>query len=206
MTVCAYPHLHLGIRMSNITQVCDGGTELNIMKIFIFLIGTLYFLFPTGKPIAPVGAPKTDTIPVLDTIPSIKNGGDSLVFYKDSIPGGVEQDLLGDSLIPQGKLIKGVASYYSSKFEGRKTATGTVFRNASMTGASNHFKLNTLVLVTNLRNNKSVIVLITDRMHNKMKKKGRVIDLTRNAAKQLDFIQKGLTKVSVQPIVPINKN
>lgn len=175
------------------------------MKILLYLIGTLYFLLPVGKPLATVGANKNDTIPSQDTIPSIKHTVDTVIFYKDTIPG-TNTDLLGDSLIPQGKLIKGVASYYSSKFEGRKTANGTVFRHAGMTGASNHFKLNTLVLVTNLRNNKSVIVLITDRMHNKMKKKGRVIDLTRNAAKQLDFIQKGLVKVSVQPIVPLTKN
>lgn len=175
------------------------------MKIVLYLIGTLYFLLPVGKPLALTGGPKTDTIPVQDTIPSLKQGGDTVVFYKDTIPGA-SRDLLGDSLIPQGKLVKGTASYYSSKFEGRKTANGTVFKNAGMTGASNHFKLNTLVLVTNLRNNKSVIVLITDRMHNRMKKKGRVIDLTRNAAKQLDFIQRGLVKVSVQPIVPLTKN
>jgi len=175
------------------------------MKILLYLIGTLYFLLPVGKPLATFGENKNDTIPVQDTIPSIKQLVDTVVFYKDTIPGA-NIDLLGDSLIPQGKLIKGVASYYSSKFEGRKTANGTVFKNAGMTGASNHFKLNTLVLVTNLRNNKSVIVLITDRMHNRMKKKGRVIDLTRNAAKQLDFIQRGLVKVSVQPIVPLTKN
>lgn len=176
------------------------------MKILIYIIGALYFLLPSGKPLASVGASQTDTIPIQDTIPSLKTGVDSLASYKDSIPGGIGEDLLGDSLVPQGKLIKGIASYYSSKFEGRKTATGTIFRNAGMTGASNHFKLNTLVLVTNLRNNKSVIVLITDRMHPRMKKKGRVIDLTRNAAKQLDFIQRGLVKVSVQPIVPLAKN
>ena len=174
------------------------------MKILIYIIGALYFLLPSGKPMASVGASQTDTIPVQDTIPTLKTGLDSLELYKDSIPDSI--DLLGDSLVPQGKLIKGVASYYSSKFEGRKTAMGTIFRNAGMTGASNHFKLNTLVMVTNLRNNKSVIVLITDRMHARMKKKGRVIDLTRNAAKQLDFIQRGLVKVSVQPIVPLAKN
>jgi hypothetical protein len=184
----------------------EDGTAINIMKLLLYIIGALYFLIPSGKPMASVGASHADTIPVQDTIPSLKTGGDSLVFYKDSIRVGIGEDLLGDSLMPQGKLIKGVASYYSSKFEGRKTATGTIFRNAGMTGASNHFKLNTLVMVTNLRNNKSVIVLITDRMHPRMKKKGRVIDLTRNAAKQLDFIQRGLVKVSVQPIVPIAKN
>ena len=90
------------------------------MKILIYIIGALYFLLPSGKPMASVGASQTDTIPVQDTIPTLKTGLDSLELYKDSIPDSI--DLLGDSLVPQGKLIKGVASYYSSKFEGRKTA------------------------------------------------------------------------------------
>ncbi len=175
------------------------------MKIIIYLIGVLYFLLPVGKPLAPAGALLTDTIPVIDTLREKKmEGSDTSHSLIDTIPT-TGNDLFGDSLLPKGKPIKGVASYYSAKFEGRKTANGSVFKNAGMTGASNHFKLNTLVKVTNLRNNKSVIVLITDRMHNRMKKKGRVIDLTRNAAKQLDFIKRGLVKVSVQPVIPVSE-
>ena len=69
-----------------------------------------------------------------------------------------------------------------------------------MTGASNNFKLNTWVRVTNLRNDKSVIVRINDRMHKKMAKKGRVVDLTRSAAKKLGFLSRGLTKVVVEAV------
>lgn len=175
------------------------------MKTILYIISVMYFLLPVGKPLAPTGTLLTDTIPVIDTIPEKKaEGSDTGYLAKDTIPA-TDNDILGDSLLPHGKPIKGVASYYSSKFEGRKTANGTIFRNAGMTAASNHFKLNTLVKVTNLRNNKSVIVLITDRMHNRMKKKGRVVDLTRNAAKQLDFIQRGLVKVSVQPVIPVSE-
>jgi rare lipoprotein A (peptidoglycan hydrolase) len=175
------------------------------MKIIVYLISVLYFLLPVGKPLAPGDTLPIDTIPVIDTMRERKtDGSDTSRFSKDTIPA-IHKDILGDSLVPHGKPIKGVASYYSSKFEGRKTANGSIFRNAGMTAASNHFKLNTLVKVTNLRNNKSVIVLITDRMHNRMKKKGRVVDLTRNAAKQLDFIQRGLVKVSVQPVIPVSE-
>lgn len=173
------------------------------MKTILYIIGILFFLLPSGAQLGPVWpVPVTDTIPA-DTLPVVKAGIDSFYHNNDSLL--IKNTLTGsnDSFLLVGKPVKGVASFYSSKFEGRKTATGDIFHQAEMTGASNHFKLNTLVLVTNLRNNKSVIVLINDRMHNRMKKKGRVVDLTRNAAKQLDFIQKGLVKVSVQPITPI---
>ena len=70
-----------------------------------------------------------------------------------------------------------------------------------MTAASNQFKLNTWVRVTNLRNNKVVKVRINDRMHERMAHKGRVVDLSRTAAKELGFISRGLTRLKVEEIV-----
>ena len=67
-----------------------------------------------------------------------------------------------------------------------------------MSAASNNFDLNTWVRVTNLKNNKSVILRINDRMHPRMERKGRVVDLSMSAAKKLDFIKKGLAKVKVE--------
>ena len=49
-----------------------------------------------------------------------------------------------------GKCYNGVASYYAQRFEGRKTATGETFRHVNYTAASNNFKLNTWVKVTNI--------------------------------------------------------
>jgi rare lipoprotein A len=57
------------------------------------------------------------------------------------------------------------------------------------------------VRVTNLTNNKSVVLRINDRMHPRMQKKGRVVDLSRLAAKKLGFIKSGLTRVKVE-VVP----
>lgn len=99
-----------------------------------------------------------------------------------------------------GKAVTGIASFYSYNLDGTKTATGERYRNALLTAASNNFKLNTWVLVTNLKNKKSVIVRINDRMHPRMKRKGRVVDLSREAARQLEFMDNGLAKVKVQPI------
>ncbi len=101
---------------------------------------------------------------------------------------------------PPSKTVKGIASFYSSNLDGTKTATGEIFRNSKLTAASNNFKLNTWVRVTNLRNGKCVIVRINDRMHKRMAKKGRVVDLSRAAAKKLDFMKRGLVKVKVEEI------
>ncbi|MEO8174425.1 MAG: septal ring lytic transglycosylase RlpA family protein [Sediminibacterium sp.] len=108
--------------------------------------------------------------------------------------------LTPNSFVPIGKAINGIASFYSYNLDGTITATGERYRNALLTAASNNFKLNTWVLVTNLRNKKSVIVRINDRMHPRMKAKGRVVDLSREAARLLEFMDNGLTKVKAQPI------
>jgi rare lipoprotein A (peptidoglycan hydrolase) len=101
---------------------------------------------------------------------------------------------------PKPKLIKGIASFYSRSLQGTKTATGERFDQNKLTGASNSVKLNTWVKVTNLRNGDTVIVRINDRMHPRMKKKGRVIDLSRAAARKLGFLEDGLTRVSLEII------
>lgn len=117
---------------------------------------------------------------------------------KDTVPSS--DSTTPNSFEPVGKSVTGIASFYSYKLDGTKTSTGERYRNAKLTAASNHFKLNTWVLVTNLKNKKSVIVRINDRMHPRMKRKGRVVDLSREAARQLEFMDDGLTKVKVQPI------
>ena len=70
------------------------------------------------------------------------------------------------------------ASYYSDKLNGRKTASGQVFNNAKYTAAHKTLKFGTKVKVTNIVNNKSVIVTINDRGPFV---KGREIDLTKTA-------------------------
>ncbi len=89
----------------------------------------------------------------------------------------------------------GIASFYANKFHGRKTANGEIFSQKKLTAASNTLPLNTWVKVTNLRNKKSVIVKITDRMHHRNK---RLIDLSREAAHQLGYTSRGLTRVKVE--------
>lgn len=89
----------------------------------------------------------------------------------------------------------GIASFYHSKFNGRKTAAGTIFSSAKLTGACNVLPLGTWVKVTNVRNNKSVVVEITDRLHPKNK---RLVDLSKAAAQKLGYVSAGLAKVRVE--------
>jgi rare lipoprotein A len=95
----------------------------------------------------------------------------------------------------KSKIQYGLASFYSNKFNGRKTANGEIFNNQKLTAAHNTLPLGTYVRVTNLRNKRSVVVKINDRLHHKNK---RIIDLSRLAATKLGFIKSGLTRVKVE--------
>lgn len=94
-----------------------------------------------------------------------------------------------------GQKFKGLASYYGNEFNGRKTASGEIFDNNKMTGAHKSIPYGTLVRVTNLKNNLSVIVVINDRGPFV---EGRIIDLSYTAARQIDMIRDGVTQVEIE--------
>ncbi len=96
-----------------------------------------------------------------------------------------------------GLIQKGKASFYSKKFNGRKTAYGERVSSESLEGAHRSFPHNTLVEVTNLTNNRSVIVRINDRGPFA---KGRVIDLTHAAARALGMVSQGVATVSLRVV------
>ena len=97
---------------------------------------------------------------------------------------------------PKEIVIKyGLASYYAQKFNGRQTANGNTYNSLKYTAACNVLPLGTWVKVTNLKNDKSVIVYINDRLH---PKNNRLIDLTKTAAQKLNYINSGLTRVKVE--------
>lgn len=101
-----------------------------------------------------------------------------------------------------GNQLKGIATIYAKRFNGLRTATGEIFKHSNLTAASNNFKINTWVKVTNLLNDKSVIVRINDRMHPRMAKLGRIVDLTQAAAKLLGGFD-GMVRVKVEEIAAI---
>ena len=93
----------------------------------------------------------------------------------------------------------GEASYYAEFFEGRKTASGEIFRQDSLTAAHNTLPFGTIVKVVNLSNSKEVVVEINDRGPYA---KGRIIDISRTAAKKLDMLQKGTAWVKLEVVHP----
>lgn len=121
---------------------------------------------------------------------------DSVFIKLDTIP---KKDSTSDSI--NRNIIYGIASFYSRSLDSTETATGEIFSHKKLTAASNRYKLNTWVRVTRLKNGKSIIVRINDRMHPRMDKKGRVVDLSILGATRLGFIKTGITKVKVE-IVP----
>jgi rare lipoprotein A len=92
-------------------------------------------------------------------------------------------------------LFQGRASYYASKFNGRKTSSGEIFRNDSLTAAHKYLPFGTRVKVTSVKTEKSVIVRINDRLPQSSK---RLIDLSQSAARELDMIKRGLENVRVE--------
>lgn len=95
------------------------------------------------------------------------------------------------------RIIYGLASFYANKFQGRRTASGETFSQSKYTGACNMLPLGTWVRVTNMRNKRSVVVKINDRLHTRMR---RVIDLSGIAAKKLGYVSRGITRVKIEVI------
>ena len=93
------------------------------------------------------------------------------------------------------RVLYGVASFYANKFHGRRTASGDTYLKDKLTAACNQLPLRTWIKVTNLRNHRSVIVKINDRLHPKNK---RLIDLSSKAAQLLGYSGRGLTRVRVE--------
>jgi rare lipoprotein A (peptidoglycan hydrolase) len=89
----------------------------------------------------------------------------------------------------------GVASWYGPKFHGKLTASGEVFNQEKFTAAHQTLPWGSRVKVTNLANGKSVDVRINDRGPFG---KGRIIDLSRAAARALGMVGRGLTTVRVE--------
>ncbi|MGD9950301.1 MAG: septal ring lytic transglycosylase RlpA family protein [Desulfobulbus sp.] len=93
------------------------------------------------------------------------------------------------------RAMNGLASIYSNKLSGRKTSSGQRFSQEKMTAAHPSLPFGTKVLVTNLRNNRTVEVLINDRgpFH-----RDRVIDLTSAAAYKLGMKKRGFVQVKLE--------
>jgi rare lipoprotein A len=93
----------------------------------------------------------------------------------------------------------GIASWYGLQHQGRKMANGKRFDRRKLTAASWYVPLGTVLRVVNLENGKSVTVTVTDRGPNL--RLHRIVDLSEAAARELGYVEKGLTPVFVSPIL-----
>lgn len=94
---------------------------------------------------------------------------------------------------------RGIASWYGNKFHGEKTSNGEIYDMYAMTAAHKTLPIPSYVRVTNLENNKQVVVRVNDRgpFH-----EGRIIDLSYAAASKLDYLGRGTANVKVEAIDP----
>lgn len=149
-----------------------------------------------NTPAAPAGVPPTDVLSTPDAVPKAeprsRYGNPS--FYDVF---GKRYYVMASSL---GYVERGVASWYGPGFHAVRTSTGEPYDMYGMTAAHKTLSLPTYVRVTNLENNRSIVVRVNDRgpfVGN------RIIDLSYTAAAKLDMLRKGTAFVEVRAIDPL---
>ncbi|MFA6947262.1 MAG: septal ring lytic transglycosylase RlpA family protein [Pedobacter sp.] len=118
-------------------------------------------------------------------------------LQKDSIQiNTIQKDsILTDSI----RIVRGKATYYASKFHGRRTTSGEVFSNNKMTAAHLTLPFGTMVRVTNIDNGRTVDVRVNDRgPHNK----SFIIDISQAAAKEIGIYSRGVGNVEIRYALP----
>jgi rare lipoprotein A len=98
---------------------------------------------------------------------------------------------------PRGKIQRGKASWYGKRFQGRKTASGERFDRHAMTAAHKTLPFGTRVRVTHPKSGRSVVVRINDRGPYA---RGRIVDLSEEAARRLGMIEAGVVPVTLEVI------
>ncbi len=89
----------------------------------------------------------------------------------------------------------GVASWYGPDCQGNPTASGALFNQQALTCAHRELPLGTKIKVTNLRNDRTLILKVNDRGP---VPRTRILDVSMGAAKRLGFLRAGLTSVRIQ--------
>ncbi len=107
----------------------------------------------------------------------------------------MEQIEENGNYIPTGKTFIGKASFYHDKFNGRKTSNGEIFDNHKFTCAHKTLPFGTMLKVTNTDTGQSVIVKVNDRGPFV---RGRVLDLSKAAARQIGMISDGVATVKAE--------
>lgn len=95
----------------------------------------------------------------------------------------------------KGAELVGTASWYGPKYHGRTTASGERYDMEALTAAHRTLPFGTRVRVTNLVNGRKIVLKVNDRGPFIA---GRVIDVSRRAARELDFLEAGLAEVRIE--------
>jgi rare lipoprotein A (peptidoglycan hydrolase) len=105
--------------------------------------------------------------------------------------------LRSEASYSSSRTIEGRASYYGKEFNGRKTANGEVFDMYGKTAAHRELPFDSILKVTNKKNNRSVFVRVNDRGPFKT---GRILDLSYGAAREIGMIDEGVADVTIEII------
>ncbi|GGX92818.1 hypothetical protein GCM10007160_20430 [Litchfieldella qijiaojingensis] len=103
----------------------------------------------------------------------------------------------GTAGVAEGRVEEGLASYYADRYHGRPTASGERFDQQELTAAHRSLPFGTRVRVTHLDNGRQTVVRINDRGPYV---RGRIIDLSRRAARELGMESSGTARVRVTPV------
>jgi rare lipoprotein A len=145
-----------------------------VLFIFVLVLLVGFTLVANENSAINVSQPRNEVVPVNEANNSVNK---SVLNYTD-----------------KGTMI---ASWYGPKFHGKLTANGETYDQMAFTAAHKQLKFGTLLKITNLRNNKSVIVRINDRGPYIP---GRNLDLSKASALALGMMHKGVVKVKVEQI------
>jgi len=104
----------------------------------------------------------------------------------------ISYQVVADDVYYYGKI-----SYYGDEFVGRKTSSGAIFDNQKYTCASKSLPFGTILEVINVKNGKSVVVMVNDRGPFV---EGRILDITKKAAQDLDMIGDGTTFARIRVV------
>ena len=96
-----------------------------------------------------------------------------------------------------GETQTGLAAYYGSRLNGRRTASGERYNQDAMTTAHQTLPFGTRVKVINTKNNKSVVLRVNDRGPTQQ---GRIVDVSRRAARSLGFVRQGLVDSKLEVV------
>jgi len=128
----------------------------------------------------------TSTLPAKTVIPADKKEENIDDIVKDIQPDEVRMPLETEI---------GIASYYADEFNGRPTASGVIYDMNKVSAAHPFHPLGTICRVTNLVNNRSLVLEINDRMPYRP---DRIMDLSLGAARELDMLIVGIQKVKLE--------